>query len=372
MPPRAASRSRTPSRAAATVASPRSSLFAPPPPEPLATSAAFAKGAHVSPILGSALSYANVVAIAICGGEVLAGVAFAAKPALWLTCFAQLFAVMSAFIMFFSVFVVGLCASFGKKMQPAGRATPPLLTEALDSVRAMWVFAGLAAWPMYMFVDGQKMGLVFSLAEAMPGWPLEHALPLYILQLVALTLVVDGYSHLKHKSMHTGFFWEFHKTHHVYRDPSPFAGFAVHPVEAFFTFVPVLGMCRPEMPVWAHAYGIWVVAWALINLYLHSGYEIPALERALAPVFINTSGCVCRDALAALATHTNSFMATASSPLAATTTTTTSSCTPTSPSSSTCGTTCSTLASTRRASAGAAARQSTARCRRARIERAAE
>lgn len=59
--------------------------------------------------------------------------------------------------------------------------------------------------------------------------------------------------------------------HHVYRDPSPFASFAVHPVEAFFTFVPVLGMCRPEMPVWAHAYGIWVIAWALINLYLHSG-----------------------------------------------------------------------------------------------------
>jgi lathosterol oxidase len=246
----------------------------------------------VSPVLGGAFSYANVVAVAICAGEVVAGVTLAAKPLLWATCFVQLFACMSGFIMFFSVFIVGLCASFGTKMQPAGRATPPLLTEALDSIRAMWVFAGLAAWPMMMYIDGQEMGLVFTLAEAMPGWPLAHALPLYVLQLVALTLVVDAYSHLKHKSMHSGVLWEFHKTHHTYRDPSPFAAFAVHPVEAFLTFVPVLGMCRAELPVWAHAYGVWVAAWTLINLYLHSGYEIPALERALAPFFINTSGCV--------------------------------------------------------------------------------
>jgi sterol desaturase/sphingolipid hydroxylase (fatty acid hydroxylase superfamily) len=297
MAPRAAStaRARTPARVApaatpAARAAPIVSLLSAPAPEPLAKTAGFAKGSHVSPVLGSTFSMANMVAVAICVGEVVAGVTLAAKPLLWLACFAKLFAFMSSFIMFFSVFIVGLCASFGTKMQPAGRTTPPLLTEALDSIRAMWVFAGLAAWPMMMFVDGQKMGLVFSLAEAMPGWPLAQALPLYLLQLVALTLVVDAYSHLKHKSMHSGLLWEFHKTHHTYRDPSSFASFAVHPVEAFLTFVPVLGMCRPEMPVWAHAYAIWTLAWALINLYLHSGYTIDWFERALGPLFINSSG----------------------------------------------------------------------------------
>lgn len=224
----------------------------------------------------------------ICGGEVVAGVALAAKPLLWLKCFAILFTAFSAFIMFFSVFIIGLCASFGTKMQPAGRKTPPIGIEALDSIRAMWVFAGLAAWPYMMFVDGQKMGLVFTLAEAQPWAP--TSIPLYLLQLAVLTLIVDGYSYVKHKAMHSGLLWEFHKTHHTYRDPTAFASFAVHPVEAFLTFVPVLGMCRAEMPVWAHAYAIWTTAWALINLYLHSGYEINALERVMAPLLINTSG----------------------------------------------------------------------------------
>jgi lathosterol oxidase len=176
-------------------------------------------------------------------------------------------------------------------MQPAGRETPPLTVEVLDSLRAMWVFAALAAWPAAAFAAGERTAIVFTLAEAMPGWSSPRAaLAGYLGQLLLLTLVVDAYSHLKHRMMHTALLWDFHKTHHTYRDPSPFAGFAVHPVEAFLTFVPVLGILRPEMPVWAHAYAIWTLTWFAINLYLHSGYEVDLLERILAPLFINSSG----------------------------------------------------------------------------------
>ena len=69
-----------------------------------------------------------------------------------------------------------------------------------------------------------------------------------------------------------------------------FASFAVHPVEAFLTFVPVLGMMSTAMPVWAHAYAVWTLSWALLNLYLHSGHELALVEMLLAPLGINTSG----------------------------------------------------------------------------------
>lgn len=49
-------------------------------------------------------------------------------------------------------------------------------------------------------------------------------------------------------------------------------------------------MCSNGMPVWGHAYAIWTLGWTIINLYLHSGYEIKAFEATMGPLMINTSG----------------------------------------------------------------------------------
>ena len=297
MAPRAASR--TSARSASPSIARRTSKAAPavvsllsaPPPEALAKSKAYAEGSHVSPtIMGGFWGRSNVASMVICGGLVAAGALGAADVRLWLRCFGGLLLFLSALTLGGAAFMWAACRLCGRKMQPAGRETPPLIVEALDSLRAMFVFAALGAWPAAAYAAGHKTAIVFSLDEAMPGWSPRAALALYLLQLVALTLVVDLYSHFKHKAMHTTMLWDFHKTHHTYRDPSPFAGFAVHPVEAFLTFVPVLGMLRPEMPVWAHAYALWTVTWFFINLYLHSGYEVGLLERILAPLLINSSG----------------------------------------------------------------------------------
>ena len=281
---------RRPRRVASPAAVLASSLLSPPPPEPAATSAAYAPGSHVSPTLaGGAWGTAGKVSAALVTGLVAAGGA-SRTPQLWYACFGGLLAGLAALIVVGSLLVVGACVSFGVKMQPAGRATPGVAAQTADSMLAMVVFAALAAWPAAAFARGDATALVFSLAEAMPGVAPHVALPLYLLQLVVLTLVVDGYSHFKHKAMHTSLLFEFHKLHHLHRDPSPWAAFAVHPVEAFLTFVPVLGMLSPAMPVWAHAYALWTLAWFFINLYLHSGYEIDIFERVMAPLWINTSG----------------------------------------------------------------------------------
>ena len=213
---------------------------------------------------------------------------FAPDRGLWLSCCLELFVGMSAFIMLCSLGLIGIVKLLGTKMQPEGRKTPSAAHEAFESCRAMLVFASLAAWPCAQFRSGRPTALVFTLAEAQPWAP--DSLPLYLVQLLLMTLVVDAYSYVKHALMHSKLLWRFHSTHHTFRDPSALASFGVHPVEAFLTFVPVLGMCYPGGPIWAHAYALWVVAWTLINLYLHCGYELSLVEAVCAPLFINTSG----------------------------------------------------------------------------------
>jgi sterol desaturase/sphingolipid hydroxylase (fatty acid hydroxylase superfamily) len=239
-----------------------------------------------------------ILGVALAGGVGSWGAAGLAAKALWLRCFATLFCFMSAFILTGSCLVIVACGLCGRKQQQAPPPTPPHWREMLDSVKAMWTFAALAAWPYYRYcLDPRSTAIVWTLEEAQPWakdlpWARDRnvQVALYVAQLVALTLVVDFYSYVKHKSMHSRALFQFHAMHHTYRDPSAFASFAVHPVESFLTFVPVLGMLSTAMPVWAHAYAVWTLGWALLNLYLHCGHELEPVEALLAPLFINTSG----------------------------------------------------------------------------------
>jgi sterol desaturase/sphingolipid hydroxylase (fatty acid hydroxylase superfamily) len=235
-----------------------------------------------------------ILGVALAGGAFATDEAALAKKWLWLTGFAQLFVGMTTFILVGSCLVVVAAGACGRKQQTAPPVTPPLWREIVDSSAAMFNFAALAAWPLYCYrLDSKSTGIVWTLDEAQPwarGTPLEGSVLAYLAQLVLLTLVVDAYSYLKHKSMHSRALWQFHAMHHTYRDPTAFASFAVHPVEAFLTFVPVLGMMSNAMPVWAHAYAVWTLSWALLNLTLHCGHELPIIETLLPPLGINTSG----------------------------------------------------------------------------------
>lgn len=242
-----------------------------------------------------------IVGLALAGGAFQTDADAVAKKLIWLRCFAELFAFMTGFILLGSCLVVVAVGMCGRKQQVSPPSTPALWREIVDSSTAMFNFAGLAAWPYYCYkLDPKSTGIVWTVEEALDfpwatkGWasglPFSQQVLAYCAVLAVLTLVVDAYSYLKHKMMHSHALWVFHSMHHTYRDPSAFASFAVHPVEAFLTFVPVLGMMSNEMPMWAHAYAAWTLGWALLNLYLHCGHTLAAVEFVLAPLLINTSG----------------------------------------------------------------------------------
>lgn len=99
----------------------------------------------------------------------------------------------------------------------------------------------------------------------------------------------DAWTFWKHYSFHHPSIYAIHKGHHVYHNPSTYAGFAIHPVEAFWTFCPILAFCVPQLNIYAPMHLPFIGFFYALNLYLHCGYYIPILEKVLPIFFINTS-----------------------------------------------------------------------------------
>lgn len=154
-------------------------------------------------------------------------------------------------------------------------------TEAFESARAMYVAACLAAWPIAQWQLGHDTAMVWSL-DGHPWWAV-------VLQTFVGVVVIDGWLYLKHRLLHTRWLFPFHAPHHAFRDPTPFAGFAVAPVEAVMTFWPILILCIPAATHWAPLYFGLVLGFIALNFYLHCGVTWRLLEGTLPRAFLNTS-----------------------------------------------------------------------------------
>lgn len=171
----------------------------------------------------------------------------------------------------------------GERLQGERRKPPPILREAAETTRAMFVVACLAAWPVGMARMGLPTGMVWTLKEM--------GLPLWLvgLQVLGGIVVIDAWTYWKHRLLHTPLFFSFHRPHHAFRDPTPFAGFAVGPLETLLTFWPLLLICWPQAKHFAPMYFSAIVGFVCLNLYLHCGVTFRVFERILPKVGLNSS-----------------------------------------------------------------------------------
>lgn len=97
----------------------------------------------------------------------------------------------------------------------------------------------------------------------------------YLIGSVGLVFVIqDAYFYWVHRLLHTKFFMRHvHGAHHRFRNPSPFAAFAVHPVEGFLEvgFRPLILCLLPLHPA---AIGFMLIASFVINVFGHGGVEV--------------------------------------------------------------------------------------------------
>ena len=110
-----------------------------------------------------------------------------------------------------------------------------------------------------------------------------------LIKVILGALFADTYTYWKHRSLHCGALFVFHKDHHTFLNPSTFAGFALHPVEGLATFWPIWLFSIPQLNLWAPLYAGFLIGFGFLNLYLHCGQDVAWLDNILAYVWLNTS-----------------------------------------------------------------------------------
>lgn len=96
----------------------------------------------------------------------------------------------------------------------------------------------------------------------------------FVTELLALIIIHDSYFYWMHRILHhPKLFAEIHKVHHLSRNPSPWAAFSFHPLEAVLEIgwiVPMTYLFPFDLWVWA-AFGFVIVG---INVMGHLGVEV--------------------------------------------------------------------------------------------------
>ncbi|MCA9718189.1 MAG: sterol desaturase family protein [Myxococcales bacterium] len=205
------------------------------------------------------------------------------SPLIWFASLAIAFVAIAGTLLIGAGLSAYASLFYGARIQGVRRRPPPILSEAGVTAQAAWVAASFAAWPIAQSWLGHPIGLVWSLEAA--GLSLWGVL----VQTFFGVLAIDLWLYVKHRLLHTRALFVFHKAHHAYRDPTPFAGFAVGPVESLMTFWPILLLCIPEATHWGPAYFGLVLGFIVLNFYLHCGVTLPLIERTLPRLWLNTS-----------------------------------------------------------------------------------
>ena len=95
-----------------------------------------------------------------------------------------------------------------------------------------------------------------------------------LLSIPVLVFLHDTFFYWMHRTLHHKFFYnKFHRTHHLSTNPTPFASFSFHPVEAVFESIWVLPVL---MIIPIHKYSLLTFAFIsfLNNIKGHLGFEL--------------------------------------------------------------------------------------------------
>lgn len=196
---------------------------------------------------------------------------------------AEVFLIIIIPLLLFSFLVYRFSEKYGNRIQGIRKRKALISKEIFGTTRAALIVSFMAAWPIGLSKAGYETGLAWTLDEMGITWWMA------VIQMYFGVIAVDAWTYWKHRLLHTKTFFPFHKHHHTFRDPTPFAGFAVGPVETILTFWPLLLICIPEAKHFAPFYFTAIVSFVFLNLYLHCGVTFNFLEKLLPKLMLNSS-----------------------------------------------------------------------------------
>jgi Delta7-sterol 5-desaturase len=102
----------------------------------------------------------------------------------------------------------------------------------------------------------------------------EYGMSYFFFSIILMLLIHDTYFYWTHRAMHhPRLFSIFHKVHHLSTNPSPWAAFAFHPLEAVVEAGIILVLAL-IMPVHAYSIALFLLFMMIYNVYGHLGYEL--------------------------------------------------------------------------------------------------
>ncbi|MGZ3751131.1 MAG: sterol desaturase family protein [Mucilaginibacter sp.] len=140
-----------------------------------------------------------------------------------------------------------------------------ILREILYSLLTMLVFGAV----IILVVIAGKNGLtkVYTHID-------QYGYPYFIFSILLMIFLHDTYFYWTHRLMHwKPLFKIAHKTHHLSTNPTPFAAYAFHPVEAVVE-VGIIPLIAFTIPYHMAALGIFSLYAILLNVIGHLGFEL--------------------------------------------------------------------------------------------------
>jgi sterol desaturase/sphingolipid hydroxylase (fatty acid hydroxylase superfamily) len=104
-------------------------------------------------------------------------------------------------------------------------------------------------------------------------------MPYFVLSVFLMIIVHDAYFYWTHRLMHTKWVFPYvHRVHHRFHSPTPWAAFALHPLESVVSLgiIPIIIFCIPYHP---YALLCFVTYMTGYNAYIHLGYRIRGRSR---------------------------------------------------------------------------------------------
>jgi sterol desaturase/sphingolipid hydroxylase (fatty acid hydroxylase superfamily) len=170
-----------------------------------------------------------------------------------------------------------------RRIQPASKAKPVKIGfEIMWSCLSFLVFSVEAGIAYALYLHGHTR-LLMSWGDLPPF--------IHVAEFILLFVIHDAYFYWTHRAMHHRFvFRHVHYVHHQSVNPTPFAAFAFHPVEAFIEtafLIPIILWC----PLYIGTLIAFLFISHLFNVIGHMGYEFfpPAAIRSRWTSWITTS-----------------------------------------------------------------------------------
>jgi sterol desaturase/sphingolipid hydroxylase (fatty acid hydroxylase superfamily) len=168
----------------------------------------------------------------------------------------------TAFLIFY---VLGRQKFFRLKIQPKFPEHKHIWREVKYSALSLVIFALFGVLVYCLHHEGlTRLYFKFS----------DHSIGYFIFSVAAMIVMHDTWFYWTHRLLHLKKIYPVvHKIHHLSHDPTPWAAYAFHPVEAVVqaTIFPIMVCLLPLHPLAIVAWGLYQ---ATLNTMGHSGFEL--------------------------------------------------------------------------------------------------